>query len=287
MRAGPLLHHATSPMLPRARGRPPSRRPVRLRALLAGAAVLAGATILAALHMLPASRRIDPLSQPLSQYAFAPNGWLFDVAVLTLAFGLAVLVSALVRGSCLGRRSPARLLLSTCSLSLVLLVVFRDHAANGALRTTGLIHWVAAMLAFGGLSAAPAVLGHHRAGACSRLTSLARRLSLVTGPCFVVALAVSLLQYETRLPLPTWSFGTTERVLVAGQLILAGVLVAWAWRGCTCQVDDLGARRSRRRGRPDRQAGRGDQMPAPAPVRHLPVCAADHGEAEPPARLIA
>lgn len=232
MRAGSLLSHAPSPT-----GMP--RRGSRARALLAGVAVLTGAATLTALHLLPASRGLDPMSEPLSQYAFAPDGWLFDLAVSTLAFGLVVLASALVKASCLASRSPARVLLTTCSLSLVLLVVFPDHESNGAVRTAGQIHWVAAMLAFGGLSLAPTLLGHHHASGCSRLTSLARWLSAGITPFFLVVLTASLLRYRTPLPVPAWSFGLTERVLVGMEFALAGLLTAWAWRGCRCDVDDL------------------------------------------------
>lgn len=244
MRAGHLLSYATSSTGLPQRACRASRGTARARALLAGGAVLTGAATLTALHVLPASRGLDPMSAPLSQYAFAPDGWLFDLSVLTLAFGLAVLVSALVKGRCLASRSPARAVLTACSLSLILLVVFPDHDRNGAVRTAGQIHWAAAMLAFGGLSFAPALLGRHRASRCSRMTSLARWLSAGIAPCFLGVLTVSLLRYTTPLLVPAWSFGLTERVLVALEFALAGLLTAWAWRGCTCRFHDLPARQA-------------------------------------------
>lgn len=267
MRAGRLLSYA-----PSRTGVP--RRGSRARAILAGAAVVAGAATLTALHMLPASRGLDPMSEPLSQYAFAPDGWLFDLAVLILALGVAVLASALVKGRCLASRSPARALLTTCSLSMVVLVVFPDHESNGAVRTAGQIHWVAAMLAFGGLSLAPTMLGHHRASGCSRLTSLARWLSAGIAPCFLVVLTASLLRYRTRLPVPAWSVGLTERVLVASEFVLAGLLTAWAWRGCTCSLGDLVARSSALSGSTGGSAERDDEQAATAAVSQLEVVSA-------------
>jgi hypothetical protein len=208
--------------------------------VIAGTAVLAGALVIVALHLLPASRRLDPVSEPLSQYAFAPDGWLFDLGVLAVAFGLAVLISALVRGGCLAGRTPACALLCTCALSLVFVVVFPDQSRSGVVTTAGRIHWLAAMLSFGGLSVVPALLGrhpHHAFSACSRLTSAARRLSAVSGPFFLVMLVGSLLRYNTTIAVPAASLGLGERALVALEFAMAGVLTTWAWQGCRCTLD--------------------------------------------------
>jgi hypothetical protein len=211
--------------------------PAHGRALVAGSALTTGVAFLVALQALPVSGLPDPMSAPLSAYAFAPDGWLFDVSVLTLAFGLAVLVSALVRGRCIAGRSAASRLLRVCSLGLVAVVIFPEHDASGAVRTAGCIHWAAAMLTFGGLSIVPALLGRHGvSSACSRLTSLARRMCAGTGPCFVLVASADLLQYQSPVPVPAWWFGVGERVLVALELAVAAVLTAWAWRGCACET---------------------------------------------------
>lgn len=211
------------------------RVPARGQVLVAGAALCAGVAFLVALQVVPTSGESDPLSAPLSQYAFTPDGWLFDVSVLTLAFGLGMSASALVRGRCIPVRSAACGLLSICSLGLVAVVIFPEHDSAGAVRTAGYIHWAAAMLTFGGLSVVPALLGRHRvSAACSRLTSRARRLCVGTGPCFVLVATADLLHYETPLPVPAWWFGLGERVLVALESAMAAVLITWAWRGCTC-----------------------------------------------------
>jgi hypothetical membrane protein len=200
---------------------------------LASAAVAIGATALVALHVLPASRGFDWPSEPLSEYAFAANAWVFDLAVTALAAGLAVLVSALVLAGCVRRRSAVSRLLSACAVCLVLVVVFPEHDADGAVRTAGRIHWLAAMLAFGGLAVAPILLGRHNMTGCSRMTSLARRTSAGTVPGFVVVLVSSLLR-ATSFAVPPWCFGLGERALVAAEFALAGILTAWAWRGCRC-----------------------------------------------------
>lgn len=287
MRAGRLLSYATSQLFVLGRDARAARRSARTRALLAGAAALAGAVMLAALHLAPASRGLDPMSAPLSQYAFAPDGWLFDVAVSALALGLALLGSALVRARCVATRSPARALFATCSLSLVLVVVFPEHDANGAVGTAGLIHWMASTLAFGGLTIAPAVLGRHRASRCSRLTALTRRLSVATGPCFLLALTASLVRYETPLPVPAWSFPLAERGLVALELAIAGVLTAWAWRGCACS-EHLVLCASESSGPTEHSVRPRDEHAVAPSLGQLPTLAAgDDDEGEAATRLIA
>lgn len=286
MRAGRLLRYATSPQFALVHESRTPTRSTRACAWLAGAALLVGAGFLVALHVLPASRGLDPLREPLSEYAFASDGWLFNVAVSALAVGLAFLVWALVRSGCLTGRSPASALLAACSLSLVLVVVFPEHDASGAVQTAGRIHWLAAMLAFGGLTLAPALLGRHRASMCSRLTSLTRRLSACTCPCFILLLAASLARYETPLPVPAWSFGLGERLLVSFEFALAGVLIAWAWRGCACRLDRVAARELR--ASPDPSAQLIHEQRAAATVGSFAMTAGeDDGNAKPATRRAA
>lgn len=241
MPAGRLIHEAPAmPFVPPQSCRSPSAVPgrsARALAVIAGLATLVGACAIVALHLLPASRGLDPLAEPLSGYAFAPDGWLFDLGVSALALGLAVLVSALVRGGCIAGRTPACALLCVCSLSLVLVVLFREHDASGAVTTAGRVHWVASMLSFGGLTLAPTLCGrrpHQAFSGCSRLTSAARWLSVGSGPCFVMLLVGSLLRYSTPIAVVASYFGLGERALVGVELAIAGVLIVWAWRGCVC-----------------------------------------------------
>jgi hypothetical membrane protein len=215
--------------------RPLLRVPPRGQALVAAGALSTGVVSLVALQALPVRSVHDPMSAPLSEYAFAPDSWLFDVSVLILAFALAVLASALVRGRCIASRSAACVLLGVCSVGLVAVVIFPEHDSSGAVRTAGYIHWVASMLTFGGLSVLPALLGRHGVSTvCSRLTSVARWMCAGTGPCFVLMATADVLYFRTTLPVPAWWFGLGERVLVALELVMAAVLTAWAWRGCAC-----------------------------------------------------
>lgn len=224
--------------------RPPS---ARSRATLAGSAFALGAVLLVALHLLPSSRRLDPMLDPLSQYAFAPDGWLFDAGVLALAAGLAALTSALVRGGWARGRSALSAVLVTCAAGLVLVVVFPEHDRYGTVGPAGLVHWGAAMATFGGLALAPALLARGSGPA-----TLGRRAAAIALPAFLVLLAGCVLRYELRLVLPTWWLGLGERVVVVLDFVPAVLLTVLAWRGNPRTVP-----RSADGGDGDRADGRG------------------------------
>jgi hypothetical protein len=143
------------------------------------------------------------------------------------------------------------------------------------------------MVAFGGLAFVPALLSRHHTSGCSRLASLARRLSAGTGPCFVVVLTAGLVQYETPMAVPAWSFGLAERLLVALEFALAGVLTTWAWRGCRCGLDGLIVSGRAWSGSPHHGPRAAGDRGAAAPVGRLPVPATGDADTDSDTRLIA
>ena len=208
---------------------------VRRRVAVAAGAGTFGAIVLALLHVRSAGRPLNPLSSPISSYALTRDGWLFDLGVIGLAVGLVSLVSALVRSGCLATSSPPFAVMSTCCVGLVALVIFPDRTSHGGLTATGRTHWAVAMLTFGGLALAPTLLDHGRAPGCSRLPSVARRLSVTAASWFTLLLVGSVLEFVAALPRPLWHLGgLVERALVATEIIVAGVMTRWAWSGCPC-----------------------------------------------------
>ena len=209
----------------------------RRRAAFAAVSGGLGALVIVLLHVLPAGRALNPVSEPISNYALTRVGWLFDVGVIGLTLGLASLLSALVRSGCLRARSPSFAVLSACCIGLVGIVIFPDRTSKGSLTTVAQMHWAAAMLTFGGVALAPALLGHGRAPGCSRLPRVARRLSVSSASWFGLLLVGSILQLTKSFPLPIPHVGgLVERALAGTEIIVAAVLTAWAWRGCPCRV---------------------------------------------------
>lgn len=210
----------------------PSARTRRL-AGLAIFLVLAGAALLVTLHAV--SRSMSPLSEPLSNYALTRNGWLFDLAVVVLALGLATLLCALVVADVVELGSGSFVVTSACCACLVLLVVFPDRGSATGLSAIGWAHWGFAMAAFGGLLVTPVVLGsrHRSDTGCSRLPRIARWVSYWAGVWFALLVAGSVMEQVTRLAV--WRVGgLVERALSASEVVVAMLLAVWARRGCSC-----------------------------------------------------
>jgi hypothetical protein len=209
---------------------------VRRLGTLAAASVGLCTLFIALLHFLPAAQSLDPLATPISNYAQTPVGWLFDAAVIVLALGLAALLCALVLGGWVATSSAAFAVLTACCIGLIIVVLFPDRTAHGALTTSGRMHWAAAMVTFAGIPVAPALLGHRRnIGAhCAQLPGIARWLSVAAGGWFAVLFVGSVLQLSTSLPL--WHIGgAIERGLAVTEMLIAIVLATWARQGCRCQ----------------------------------------------------
>src|SRR5215468_5777368 len=168
----------------------PSARTRRF-AGLATCLVLLGALLLGLLDAV--CKSMNPLSQPLSNYALTRDGWLFDLAVVVLALGLATLLCALVAADLVELGSGSFVVTAACCVCLVVLVVFPDDGSAGGLSASGWAHWVSAMAAFGGLLVTPVVLGRRHRGTtgCSRLPSIARWVSYWAGAWFAMLLTGS------------------------------------------------------------------------------------------------
>jgi hypothetical protein len=210
--------------------------PVRGLAAVGALLLLAGTGAVALLHVLPAERTRDPMMEPISKYAMAPDGWLFDLGVLVLVIGLGVVLWSLVLGRSVAPSSTAVPLMIGCCIGLVAVVIFPDETAGRTFTATGWAHWVAAMLAFGGLPFVPLLIGRHhrRAAGCSPLPGTARVLSYVAAFWFLVLLVGSLMEAVTNVPV--WRVGgAVERSLAGTEVATALVLAVWAWRGCGCR----------------------------------------------------
>ncbi len=209
---------------------------VRRHAAFAAVSGTLGAAVIALLHVLPAGRALNPVSEPISNYALTSDGWIFDVGVIGLALGLIALLSALVRSGCVAVLSPSFAVMSVCCVGLVGVVIFPDRTSGGRFSGIAQAHWAAAMLTFGGLALAPVLMGHRRASECSPLPRVARWLSISAGWWFTVLFVGSILQLSAALPLPVPHIGgLVERALAGTEIVVAGVLTVWAWRGCPCR----------------------------------------------------
>src|SRR4051812_20627497 len=112
------------------------------------------ASLVGLLHVIPPTSDVDPVRRTISQYALSDTGWVFDLAVLTLAAGVAVTALALIRARLLPVTSPGAIGLLVFSVSLAMVVAFPKHNWAVGPSATGDIHRVASVVAFLSLPAA-------------------------------------------------------------------------------------------------------------------------------------
>ncbi|TQS30482.1 DUF998 domain-containing protein [Microbispora sp. KK1-11] len=108
--------------------------------------VTAGAAAMLALHLVGG---LDPLTATISQYFYAPHGWLLPVSLTSIAVGSAVLAVRLDRLDRLDRR--AALLVGMWSACLLLVAGFPTDPQGLPLSLSGNIHRYAAFVAFASL----------------------------------------------------------------------------------------------------------------------------------------
>jgi hypothetical protein len=220
---------------------------------------------------------LDPVSTPLSNYALTGAARWFDAALLLLLVAELVLSGALLFAGLLQIGSFAFVVLGLCAMGLGAMVVFPDHTtATGQLTVTGWLHLGASVLAFGGPPLACLALArrHPQAAGCSRLPGLLGWLGAFALGWFAVLATVTTLGWilgstsrstsgwygqwvgGAGTSAPAWqyypydyhtingadvgsNYGLIERGLTAAELLIALVLIAWAWRGCRCRTSAL------------------------------------------------
>ncbi|MEU3766797.1 DUF998 domain-containing protein [Amycolatopsis keratiniphila] len=123
-----------------------ARSPLAL--LAAVVSVAGGALLILLLQVLPATSDISPVRRTISEYALSENKWIFDVAVLLVAFGSAIGFGALIRRKHLPALSAASVFCALWTVSLVVIVAFpKNNWAIGP-STGGTVHRIASVVAF-------------------------------------------------------------------------------------------------------------------------------------------
>jgi hypothetical protein len=113
---------------------------------LAGLVALAGGIgVFLALHVLPPTSDISPVRRTLSEYALGTSKWAFDLAVVLIALGSALVFAELLRR---GHGRVAVALGAVWVASLVLVVVFTKTNWSVGPSIGGTIHRYASVAAF-------------------------------------------------------------------------------------------------------------------------------------------
>ncbi|MFD2762626.1 DUF998 domain-containing protein [Micromonospora eburnea] len=181
----------------------------RLGRVLGLAAAALAMVLFALLHVLV--RRLSPVADTISDYALAPDGWIFDTAVLVLAAG-----SVCLLGPLLWRRQtavpPATACYAGWCLGLVILTVFPRDPVGAPNTMTGEIHKWASVIALLGLPLGALLTARRRCGPGVRVVAGTATFCLVALVPFVSA-------YLTSSPLKAY-LGLIERAVALGEVVL-------------------------------------------------------------------
>ncbi|GAA1970572.1 DUF998 domain-containing protein [Amycolatopsis minnesotensis] len=110
--------------------------------------LFAGAALVLLLQFVPPTNGISPIRRTISEYGLTSNKWVFDLAVLLVAFGSAAAFAGLIRQRLLPVRSMATALGGVWVASLLLIVAFPKRDWSVGPTAGSEVHRVASVVGF-------------------------------------------------------------------------------------------------------------------------------------------
>lgn len=111
-------------------------------------ALVAGVVLMLALHVVPPTNQISPIRRTISEYALGPSKWAFDLSVLLIALGSALVLAELVRRGTVRALSGGVVLGALWTLSLLAIVTFTKTDWSVGPSLGGTIHRYASVVGF-------------------------------------------------------------------------------------------------------------------------------------------
>lgn len=111
-------------------------------------ALTAGVVLMLALHVVPPTNQISPIRRTISEYALGPSKWAFDLSVLLIAAGSALLFVELVRRKVVRVLSGGVILGALWTVSLLAIVTFTKTDWSVGPSLGGTIHRYASVVGF-------------------------------------------------------------------------------------------------------------------------------------------
>ncbi len=111
-------------------------------------ALTAGVVLMLALHVVPPTNQISPVRRTISEYQLGPSKWAFDLSVLLIAAGSALVFAELVRRGLVRPLSGGVVLSALWTLSLLAIVTFTKTDWSVGPSLSGTIHRYASVVGF-------------------------------------------------------------------------------------------------------------------------------------------
>jgi len=213
--------------------RPRVNRAARMLTLLAYGAFALAAGLLVLLHLDPRlGGTASPMTAMLSEYAYTPGWWLWDLSLAATSAGSIALAMALRHTGVLAGRGTVVWLTLWC-VTIGLVAVFTKDPQGGAVTLTGKLHLYATGVSCAALPVAGLLLARrHRAHPhWHGFARWSRRLSLGSIPFFlpfIVPFTITVLLRVRHVP--TLATGLIERAMAVLELALLTVLAVWSHR---------------------------------------------------------
>jgi hypothetical protein len=205
----------------------PARRTSVAVSLACIAALVAGAALVLLLQVIPPTDEISATRRTISEYGLSDHKWLFDIAVVLVAFGSAAGLAVLVNQ----RRLPVAgaILGALWTIGLLVIVAFPkpDWATVSRSDFGGTLHRVASVVAFVALPLAVLIAARTAFPGSPGRRWLARVLAIASLGWFAVILGAVVVaaveggRWWTLIPL-----GLVERGMALTELIALGVVLA-------------------------------------------------------------
>jgi Protein of unknown function (DUF998) len=211
--------------------RPRTDRLTSALTLLGQGAFGLAVVLLVVLHLDPRwGGRASPVTAMLSEYAYSPGRWMWELALAATSAGSVAVGAALRRTGLLVGRGAAGWLAVWC-VAILLVAVFRKDPQGGAVTVIGKLHLYATGIACAALPIAGLVLARrYRAHPrWRRVAAWARGLAVASIPFFlpfIVPFTVNVVLGAPRIPTP--ATGLIERVMAGLELALLALLGVWA-----------------------------------------------------------
>ncbi|WP_368499182.1 DUF998 domain-containing protein [Herbiconiux sp. A18JL235] len=182
--------------------------------LVALIAIAVATLALIALHLLPTG--LSPLRDPVSRYGITR----FKSGYATAAFGAGIAgIGSLIAVAALPGSLPTVVLLAVFAAARILIPFFPMDAPEASKTTTGRVHDLLAVLAFGGVIAAMFVAAGMLHDAGLTAAGLVATIGGVVGVVGTLLMLVS-----RRSPRLAWGFGFGERLIYLAFIVWIAVL---------------------------------------------------------------
>ncbi len=114
--------------------------------MLGAGAIVAGALLVLLLQFLPGTAQINPLRRTISEYGLSTNKWIFNLALVLIAAGSALLFTL----HALRNTMPSAALVAGAvwTVSLLVIVVFPKTDWSVGPSTGGTVHNIASLIGF-------------------------------------------------------------------------------------------------------------------------------------------